>query len=102
VRLELPGRLPEAAEVIAYYVVAEALVNVARHAEASEARVDVWREGRVVLVQVGDDGRGGADPDAGSGLRGLADRLGGIDGRLTVSSPPGGPTVVRAELPLPS
>jgi signal transduction histidine kinase len=100
--LELDGRLPEAAEVIAYYVVAEALVNVAKHAEASEATVRVWREGRAAIVEISDDGRGGADADAGSGLRGLADRLGGIDGRLTVSSPRGGPTVVRAELPLPS
>jgi signal transduction histidine kinase len=103
VRVELAGRLPEAVEVIAYYVVAEALVNVARHAEATEATVRVVRErgGRVAVVEVADDGRGGAEPGAGTGLRGLADRLGGIDGRLTVSSPPGGPTVVRAELPVP-
>ena len=87
-------------EATAYFVVAEALTNVARYADASEARVAaVEHDGRLV-VTVTDDGRGGADPAAGSGLRGLSDRLAAIDGGLTLSSPDGGGTTVRAELPL--
>jgi len=87
-------------EATSYFVVAEALTNVARYAGASGARVAaVEGDGRLV-VTVEDDGRGGADPTAGSGLRGLADRLAALDGRLTISSPPGGGTIVRAELPL--
>jgi signal transduction histidine kinase len=87
-------------EATAYFVVAEALTNVARYAAATEARVAAVEEGGRLVVTVADDGRGGADPTAGSGLRGLSDRLAAIDGRLTVSSPPGGGTSVRAELPL--
>jgi signal transduction histidine kinase len=99
VRVDLPDRLAEPLEVIAYFIVAEALTNVARHAAATRASVDVAvRDGRLV-VEVGDDGTGGADPALGSGLAGLADRVAGVDGRLTVTSPPGGPTTVRAELP---
>jgi signal transduction histidine kinase len=87
-------------EATAYFVVAEALTNVARYAEASEARVAAAEDDGRLVVTVADDGRGGADPAAGSGLRGLSDRLAAIDGRLTVASPPGGGTTVRAELPL--
>jgi signal transduction histidine kinase len=87
-------------EATAYFVVAEGLTNVARYANAGEAHVTaVEAEGRLV-VTVEDDGRGGADPTAGSGLRGLSDRLAAIDGRLTVTSPDGGGTTIRAELPL--
>jgi signal transduction histidine kinase len=87
-------------EATAYFVVAEALTNVARHAEANEARVSTAvEEGRLVVTVV-DDGRGGADVAAGSGLRGLADRLAAVDGDLTVSSSPGAGTTLRAELPL--
>ncbi|HET9495018.1 MAG TPA: ATP-binding protein, partial [Chloroflexia bacterium] len=79
--------------------VAEALTNVAKHSDATHARVNVaCRDDRLVL-EVADDGSGGADPSAGTGLVGLADRLAGLDGRLYVDSPPGGPTLVRAELP---
>jgi signal transduction histidine kinase len=101
VSLELNGRPPEAMETTAYFVVAETLSNVAKHSGASEARVAVWRvpEERLV-VEVVDDGKGGADPEAGTGLAGLRDRLGALDGRLFVESPAGGPTHVRAELPL--
>jgi signal transduction histidine kinase len=95
-----PGhRHPEAVESAAYFVVAEALTNVAKHSDATRASVNVaCRDDRLVL-EVADDGSGGADPSAGTGLAGLADRVAGLDGRLYVASPPGGPTLVRAELP---
>jgi signal transduction histidine kinase len=97
---EMPGeRLPAAVEAAAYFVVAEAVTNVARYAEATHARVDVQRDGDRVVVTVADDGVGGADPGAGSGLRGLADRVAALDGRLEVSSPPGDGTTVRALIP---
>lgn len=99
VDLELPGRLPRAVEAAAYFVVREALANVARHSAADRARVSGGhRDGRLVL-QVRDDGRGGAVPGAGSGLTGLADRVSVLDGRLSLSSPPGGPTLLRVEIP---
>jgi signal transduction histidine kinase len=92
-------RLPGPVESTAYFVVAEALTNAAKHARAGEVTVRIARHGDLLVVEVADDGVGGADPAAGSGLRGLADRAAAIDGRLTVTSPPGGPTLVRAELP---
>jgi signal transduction histidine kinase len=87
-------------EATAYFVVAEALTNVARYAAASEARVAAVEDDGRLVVTVEDDGRGGADATAGSGLRGLSDRLAAVDGRLTITSPSGGGTIVRAELPL--
>jgi hypothetical protein len=87
-------------EATAYFVVAEALTNVARYADASAVRVAADEEAGQLVVTITDDGRGGADPAAGSGLRGLSDRLAAIDGQLTISSPPGGGTIVRAEIPL--
>jgi signal transduction histidine kinase len=92
-------RLPGAVESTAYFVVAEALTNAAKHARAGEITVHIARRDDLLVVEVTDDGDGGADPARGSGLRGLADRVAAIDGRLTVTSPAGGPTVVRAELP---
>jgi signal transduction histidine kinase len=86
-------------ESIAYFVVTEALTNVAKHARAARAEVEIRRVGDVLRVVVKDDGQGGADPELGSGLRGLADRVAGVDGRLEVVSPPGGPTVLTAEVP---
>jgi len=86
-------------ESIAYFVVTEALANVAKHAEAAQAEVRVTRVGDVLRVEVRDDGQGGADPAGGSGLRGLTDRVAGVDGRLTVDSPPGGGTTLIAEVP---
>jgi signal transduction histidine kinase len=86
-------------ESIAYFVVTEALTNVAKHADAALAEVRVSREGDVLRVEVQDDGRGGADPAGGTGLRGLTDRVAGVDGRLTVDSPPGGGTTLIAEVP---
>jgi PAS domain S-box-containing protein len=92
-------RLPAAVEATAYFVAAEALTNVARYAGATRAHVDVHRDGDCLRVEVRDDGRGGADPGAGTGLRGLADRVSAFGGRFTVDSPPGEGTVLRAELP---
>jgi PAS domain S-box-containing protein len=93
-------RLPGPVEAAAYYVVSEALTNVAKYAGASLVRVTIDRvDGRARLV-VSDDGIGGAHPDGGSGLRGLADRVESLDGRLTIDSPLGAGTTLRAELPL--
>jgi len=93
-------RLPGPVEAAAYYVVSEALTNVAKYADASVVRVTIDRvDGRARLV-VSDDGIGGAHPDGGSGLRGLADRVESLDGRLTIDSPLGAGTTLRAELPL--
>jgi signal transduction histidine kinase len=94
-----PVRLPGAVEVAAYFVVSEALANMAKHAGASRATVRVAREGADAVVEVRDDGRGGASPTTGTGLQGLADRVAGLDGRLDVLSPPGGGTLVRARIP---
>jgi signal transduction histidine kinase len=97
---EVPAeRLPQSVEAAAYFVVAEALTNVARYAQASHASVSVARVNGSVTVEVSDDGVGGADPASGSGLRGLADRVAALDGRLEVSSPAGAGTTVRAVLP---
>jgi signal transduction histidine kinase len=93
------GRLPDPVESAAYFVVAEALTNAAKHARAAEISVRISRHRDLLIVEVIDDGAGGADPARGSGLRGLADRVAAVDGQLTVTSPPGGPTVIRAELP---
>ncbi|MEV5711332.1 sensor domain-containing protein [Actinoallomurus sp. NPDC052274] len=96
---DLPDRLPAHVEGTAYFVVVEALNNVAKHSRAAEAVVAVRRRGDLLTVEVRDDGEGGADPRAGSGLTGLADRVAVIDGRMLLSSPVGGPTVVQVELP---
>ena len=99
--VDLPVRPPMAVEATLYFAVAEALTNVAKHSGASQAVVTVRHVGNVVLTEVSDNGRGGADPGAvtGSGLSGIIDRLTGIDGRLHVTSPPGGPTVMTIEVP---
>ncbi|MFF5310098.1 sensor histidine kinase [Streptomyces massasporeus] len=99
VDLELPGRLSPAVEAAAYFVVCEALANVGRHSGASRAEVSGGhRDGRL-LLRIRDDGRGGARAGQGSGLTGLADRVSVLDGRLSLSSPPGGPTLLRVEIP---
>jgi len=98
VRVDLPARPPASVEAIAYFVVAEALTNIAKHAKASHAEVTVTRSGDLLSLVIADDGAGGADP-AGQGLSGLAARVAGVDGRLTVTSPSGGPTSVQAVLP---
>ena len=93
------GRLPEPVEAAAYFVVSEALTNVVRHSGADRAEVGIRRDNGRLVVEVADDGTGGADP-AGSGLRGLADRVAALDGRLRVDDPAGGGTIVRADIPL--
>jgi PAS domain S-box-containing protein len=93
-------RLPAPVEAAAYYVVAESLTNVAKYAKASRARVRVHRFGELAFVEVADDGVGGADERGGSGLRGLVDRVEALGGRLSVASPVGAGTTVRAELPV--
>jgi PAS domain S-box-containing protein len=92
-------RLPEQVEAAAYYLIAEALTNVARYAQASAVRVGVTAGDARVVVEVSDDGVGGADASGGSGLRGLADRVESLGGSLEVSSPPGAGTTLRAEIP---
>jgi signal transduction histidine kinase len=92
-------RAAPAAEAAIYFTVAEALTNVAKHAQASIARVQVDIQCGTVIAQVADDGVGGADPGAGSGLRGLNDRLDALGGTLSVDSPRGGGTIIRARVP---
>ncbi|WP_245667042.1 sensor histidine kinase [Actinomadura latina] len=99
VDVDLPERPPAAVESIAYFIVAESLANVAKYARATEVSVRVAREDRWVVVEVIDNGVGGAAARPGGGLSGLADRAATIDGMLIVDSPPGGPTIVRADLP---
>jgi signal transduction histidine kinase len=96
---EAPDDLPSPVATALYYVVAEALTNVAKYAGASRATVAVRREGDDAVAEVADDGAGGADAAAGSGLQGLSDRVAALDGRLEVTSPPGEGTVVRARIP---
>jgi signal transduction histidine kinase len=98
--VSVPGKLPSDVEAVAFFVVSEALTNVAKHAAAREAWVTVRASTGVLLVMISDDGRGSADP-AGAGLRGLAQRVASVDGTLDISSPPGGPTLISAELPFP-
>jgi signal transduction histidine kinase len=97
--VELEGRVDEWLEVAAYYVVAESLTNVGKHAQATSVTIDVARANGEVVVEVVDNGVGGADTEGGSGLRGLADRVEALGGRLRVWTPHGGGTRVRAEIP---
>ncbi|MFE1960693.1 sensor histidine kinase [Streptomyces sp. NPDC059479] len=99
VTVDLTERPAEAIEGIAYFTVSELLQNVSKHSGARTAAVDVWRTEDRLLVQVQDDGRGGARLDGGTGMSGLAERLGAVDGLFVLDSPAGGPTVVTAELP---
>jgi signal transduction histidine kinase len=94
------GRFPAAVEATAYFVVSEALTNVAKHARAGRAAVTARVEDDTLRVEVRDDGVGGVRPE-GSGLVGLGDRLAALDGRLWVESPVNGGTVIAAEIPLP-
>ncbi|MFD7092897.1 sensor histidine kinase [Streptomyces sp. NPDC056730] len=99
VEVDLPYRPAAAIEGIAYFTVSELLQNVSKHAGASRATVEVWQTPDRLMLQVTDDGRGGADATAGSGLAGLTERLDAVDGILVIDSPVGGPTTVTAELP---
>jgi signal transduction histidine kinase len=96
---ELPGRLPGPVESAAYFAVSELLTNVSKHARADQVWIDIRHDGGMVRIGVTDDGRGGADPDRGTGLHGIERRLAAFDGVLAVTSPPGGPTVVNLEIP---
>jgi signal transduction histidine kinase len=97
-----PGeRLPPATERVAYFVVSEALANVAKHSAAKHCEVRCRREGSRLVIEVWDDGAGRALVEPGGGLAGLASRIAGVDGSFSVSSPAGGPTLVRAEIPIP-
>jgi signal transduction histidine kinase len=97
--VSLVRRLPEQIEVAAYYVVSESLANIGKHARAASASIDVSKQDGVLVVEVADDGIGGADTEKGSGLRGLADRVEALGGTLRVWSPAGGGTRLRAEMP---
>ncbi|MCM1937724.1 sensor domain-containing protein [Streptomyces sp. G3] len=99
VTVDLMERPAAAIEGIAYFTVSELLQNVSKHSGARSASVEVWRSSDRLLIQVGDDGRGGARLDGGTGMKGLADRLSAVDGLFVVDSPDGGPTTVTAELP---
>ncbi|MFI6091430.1 sensor histidine kinase [Streptomyces sp. NPDC051218] len=99
VEVDLPARPAAAIEGIAYFTVSELLQNISKHARASRGSVDVWQVEDRLMLQVSDDGAGGADVTGGSGLAGLAERLDAVDGILVVDSPAGGPTTVTAELP---
>ena len=99
VHLDLPRRFPAPVESTAWFVVCEAVSNLARHSGAGQAEISGGYAAGTLTVRVRDDGRGGADPDAGTGLVRLGDRVSVVDGRLTLSSPPGGPTVLTVELP---
>ncbi len=99
VEVDLPTRPPAAVESIAYFIVSEALTNITKYARATRATVRVTRDQNWIVVEISDNGVGGASATPGGGLAGLADRAAGIDGILTVNSPAGGPTVIRADLP---
>ena len=97
--VRLDARMPTAVETAAYFVVSESLVNVQKHADATHASVHLRLQDGHLVVEIADDGRGGADLGGGSGLAGLRDRVAALDGTLAVTSPDGGATIVRAEIP---
>jgi signal transduction histidine kinase len=97
--VELGARPSAAVEAVAYFVVAEALSNVAKHSRAGTVWISVQNREEMLYLQIRDDGVGGADPSLGTGLRGLAQRVGSVDGSWHLSSPAGGPTVLTVELP---
>ncbi|MFN8017813.1 MAG: sensor histidine kinase [Acidimicrobiales bacterium] len=97
--VQVDPRPPAPVESAAYFVVSEALTNVARHAQATRASVDIARAGQRLVIEVRDDGIGGADASRGTGLQGLRERVQGLGGQVTVISPDGGPTTISVELP---
>jgi signal transduction histidine kinase len=99
VDVDIPERLPEKVETTAYFIVAESLTNIAKHAGATEARVTARRFADRLLLEIYDNGAGGANPGGGTGLAGLRNRASALDGELRIESPAGGPTRIRAELP---
>jgi signal transduction histidine kinase len=99
INFQAPDRLPESVESAAYFVVVEALTNIDKHSRASNAGLSVRLEDETLVIDVIDNGAGGAGIEPGGGLAGLRDRLAALDGALEVSSPPGGPTQLHAEIP---
>lgn len=99
VSIDLPGRAEAPVESAAYFAVSEVLTNAAKHSGAQRVWIDLRHEGGMLRIVITDDGRGGADPSGGTGLRGIERRLGTFDGVLAVNSPAGGPTIVTMELP---
>ncbi|WP_181766913.1 sensor histidine kinase [Streptomyces albidus (ex Kaewkla and Franco 2022)] len=99
VTVDLPQRPAQAIEGITYFTVSELLQNITKHTDATTARIDVWHTTDRLLLQVTDNGQGGAHPTPGSGLAGLTDRLDAVDGHLLIHSPTNGPTTITAELP---
>ena len=97
--VEMPERASPTVEAVAYFVASECLANIARHAAATQADIDVRLTGRTLRIAITDDGVGGADPALGTGLASLARRASSVDGTMRIDSPPGGPTVVTVELP---
>jgi signal transduction histidine kinase len=97
--VDIADRLPQPVELAAYFVTSEALTNIAKHAEATAATVRLSRRDGVAILEVADNGKGGADRAGGSGLRGLVDRVEAVEGTLRISSPAGGGTTVTAEMP---
>ena len=89
-----------AIETIAYFCAAELLANAAKHSQANKIKIDISERSHLLILDMTDDGLGGADPARGSGLSGLTDRVAVVDGRLGIASPPGGPTQITVELPL--
>ena len=103
IEAEIPDRLPPPVEASVYFFVSEALTNAVKHARAAEARVRIAAVDHALTVEVADDGVGGAHAGSGgSGIRGLGDRVGALDGTLELRSPPGGGTLLRARIPLPA
>ena len=98
-RVDVPRPAAPGVEAVAYFIVSEAMANVVKHAQAARAEVTVTRAGDLLRITVTDDGRGGAVRGEGTGLSGLAQRAAAVDGTLSIDSPPGGPTVITAELP---
>ncbi|MCG5220114.1 sensor histidine kinase [Streptosporangium sp. KLBMP 9127] len=98
-RVDVPERASPTIEAVAFFVVSEALTNIAKHARATGAEISVRRRADRLHLVVHDDGQGGADPSAGTGLRGLGQRVGSVDGTLRIDSPVGGPTTIEVELP---
>ncbi|WP_206686045.1 sensor histidine kinase [Kribbella qitaiheensis] len=97
--IDVTARCAASVEATAYFVVAEALTNVTKHSGATSAGVVLRQEGNKLSLRIQDDGRGGADADAGTGLTGIRRRVEAFDGRLTLTSPAGGPTIIEVELP---
>src|SRR5699024_7489291 len=94
-----PGELPVAVETAAYYAVTEAVTNAVRHSGATSVSVRLAREDKTLRVEVADDGHGGVDENAGSGIQGMRRRVAALDGHVSVVGPAGGPTVIGVELP---